>query len=156
MMLILLQNHIIYMPNLPPFSRSERIADYERDCGGVGGGGVEWKEERIGGSDGVEVAMAVGKVKVNDNGDGEEVDVMKLGAGQGRRKKICIVYFQGLVSQLIYIYLSNYYACDRPSTHTRNYIVMAVPSHPVCLSSPLSSGASSNNSLRMIVVRNIR
>lgn len=71
-MLILFQNRIIYMPSMPPFSRSEKIADYTssfRD--------LWWREERVRSADGVEVALVVGDFV----------------AGEG--KDVVILYFQG-------------------------------------------------------------
>lgn len=72
LMLILFQNRIIYMPSMPPFSRSEKIADYTssfRD--------LWWREERVRSADGVEVALVVGDFV----------------AGEG--KDVVILYFQG-------------------------------------------------------------
>ena len=79
-MMIVFQNQIIYMPSIPPFSRSEKITDYEALCKPV-----RWREERIKSADGIEVALAVGSVPL-------EVDV--TGKGEGR-KNIVVLYFQG-------------------------------------------------------------
>ena len=84
LMMIVFQNQIIYMPSIPPFSRSEKIADYEALCKPV-----RWREERIKSADGMEVALAVGSVPL-------EVDVTGKGKGKGKgRKDIVVLYFQG-------------------------------------------------------------
>ncbi|KAI4224665.1 MAG: hypothetical protein L6R36_004506 [Xanthoria steineri] len=77
-MMVIFQNKIIYMPSVPPFSRSERIEDYTKQCGGI-----TWKEERIKAADGVDIALAVASV------DGSKKEVRK-GASH-----IAIVYCQG-------------------------------------------------------------
>lgn len=85
-MLVLFQNRIIYMPSMPPFSRSERIADYAAVCRPV-----VWREERITcARDGTRLAVAVGEIGAGkmEDGDREERE----------RKKVVIVYFQGYVS----------------------------------------------------------
>lgn len=53
-MMVVFQNKIIYMPGLPPNSRRERIADWERLCGGV-----QWSNERVAAADGTDLALAV-------------------------------------------------------------------------------------------------
>lgn len=82
-MLVLFQNRIIYMPSMPPFSRSERIADYAAACRPV-----VWREERITcARDGTRLAVAVGEIGAGkmEDGDGEERE----------RKRVVIIYFQG-------------------------------------------------------------
>ncbi|KAF7543829.1 hypothetical protein G7Z17_g10435 [Cylindrodendrum hubeiense] len=56
-MMVLCQNMIIYNPFLPPDSRSLRIADFAKDCGGI-----QWREERIRSLDGTEIALCVSDV----------------------------------------------------------------------------------------------
>lgn len=89
-MLVLFQNRIIYMPSMPPFSRSERIADYTPQCRPV-----VWREERISAEDGTGLAIAVGEVAVRGEGKG---DAPASERGEGRRVVIC--YFQGNGSSL--------------------------------------------------------
>lgn len=79
--MVIFQNKIIYMPSVPPFSRSERIEDYAKQCGGI-----TWKEERIKAADGVEIALAVASV----NGIKEEM--------REEASHIAVVYFQGSVT----------------------------------------------------------
>lgn len=56
-MMVVFQNKIIYMPSVPPFSRSEKIADYVTRCRPV-----EWREQRVTASDGTSIAIAVGSI----------------------------------------------------------------------------------------------
>ncbi|KAL8648645.1 MAG: hypothetical protein Q9210_004871 [Variospora velana] len=78
LMLVLFQNKIIYMPSVPPFSRSEKIQDYEAQCRPV-----RWEETRIRAADGVEVALAVGSLA------GSKPVTSEI------QKHVAIVYFQG-------------------------------------------------------------
>jgi hypothetical protein len=59
-MMVVFQNKIIYMPGLPPTSRSERIADWANMCGGV-----QWTEETTVAADGTKLAMAVTTVSLS-------------------------------------------------------------------------------------------
>lgn len=72
LVLILFQNQIIYMPSMPPFSRSEKIKDYVSSFGDYW-----WREERVRSADGVEVALVVGEFVAGEGGD------------------VVILYFQG-------------------------------------------------------------
>lgn len=80
LIMVMFQNKIIYMPFVPPFSRSERIKDYEAQCNPI-----KWEEKRIKAADGVEIALAVGSIT------GNRSETMKKG------KHVAIVYFQGSV-----------------------------------------------------------
>ena len=77
--MIVFQNKIIYMPFMPPFSRSERIEDYAKLCWPV-----VWREQRIRSGDGIEVALAVGDLEGR-----RETDF------NGERIEVVILYFQG-------------------------------------------------------------
>lgn len=56
-MLVLFQNKIVFMPGLPPNSRSETIADYAGRCAGI-----KWREERVRAIDGTSLALCVAEV----------------------------------------------------------------------------------------------
>lgn len=56
-MMVVFQNKIIYMPSVPPFSRSEKIAAYAARCRPV-----EWREQHVTASDGTSIALAVGSI----------------------------------------------------------------------------------------------
>lgn len=81
LMMVVFQNKIIYMPSIPPFSRRERIEDYEAQCKPV-----RWQEKRIKAADGVDIALALASL----NGSQEE---SSKGAAH-----VVIVYFQGSVT----------------------------------------------------------
>jgi hypothetical protein len=57
-MMVIFQNKIIYMPSVPPFSRSEKVADYVTQCRPV-----VWKEHVIGSGDGVAIKLLEGAAK---------------------------------------------------------------------------------------------
>ncbi|KAG8629848.1 hypothetical protein KVT40_001467 [Elsinoe batatas] len=76
MSLVLFQNKIIYMPSLPPYSRSEKLEDYQSMCGKV-----RWGEDSIMSNDGHRLAIAVGEI-------GQVID-------HNAKSSIVILYFQG-------------------------------------------------------------
>ena len=85
LMLVLFQNKIIYMPSVPPLSRSEKIEDYAASCRPV-----VWKQEKIRAADGTKLALAVGEIpQTNREGD------LKGGSVCKKRRRIVILYFQG-------------------------------------------------------------
>ncbi|KAK0930674.1 hypothetical protein LTR91_011059 [Friedmanniomyces endolithicus] len=57
LMTVVFQEKIIYMPYMPPFARSEKIADYAASCRPV-----EWREERIRSIDGTKISLCVGSI----------------------------------------------------------------------------------------------
>ena len=57
LIMIIFQNKIIYMPYVPPFSRSEKIAEYASLCLPV-----IWREERFLSRDGTRLACAIGQL----------------------------------------------------------------------------------------------
>ena len=81
-MLVLFQNKIIYMPSVPPFSRSEKIEDYAAHCRSV-----RWQEKRIKSADGVEIALAVAGIHGSKGESNPEI----------APKHVAIIYFQGCV-----------------------------------------------------------
>ncbi|KAI5458074.1 Alpha/Beta hydrolase protein [Mariannaea sp. PMI_226] len=83
MAMIMFQNTIIYNPFLPPNSRSMRIKDYAKECGGV-----EWREERIKSLDGTEIALCV-----SDLSSPSDLEA-------GGKMPVYILYFQGNASSL--------------------------------------------------------
>ncbi|KAF2219459.1 Alpha/Beta hydrolase protein, partial [Elsinoe ampelina] len=76
MSLVLFQNKIIYMPSLPPYTRREKLEDYQSMCGKV-----KWREESIISNDGYRLAIAVGEI-------GQDID-------HKVKPSIVILYFQG-------------------------------------------------------------
>ncbi|KAK5014946.1 hypothetical protein LTR60_003108 [Cryomyces antarcticus] len=87
--MVLFQDKIIYMPSVPPFSRQQKIQDYEQLCRPV-----VWTEERIRSLDGTDIALCVGKAGAVGRDDAAVVEET------GKRKKVVILYFQGNASSL--------------------------------------------------------
>ena len=83
-MMVLFQNKIIYMPGLPPNARSETIADYESQCGGI-----EWREERTRSADGTRISLCVSSVV--------------SGVASQASERVYILYFQGHSSSLYHV-----------------------------------------------------
>ncbi|KAL8863342.1 MAG: hypothetical protein Q9178_000022 [Gyalolechia marmorata] len=73
------------MPSVPPFSRSETIADYAPQCRGL-----KWEEMRTKAADGVDIALAVTSV----NGTREKKDESAKETSSSS-SQVAIVYFQG-------------------------------------------------------------
>ena len=76
LMMVVFQNRIIYMPSVPPFSRSEKVADYATQCKPV-----VWKEHAIKAADGVTIKLLEGTIQCSD-APREGLDVV-------------VLYFQG-------------------------------------------------------------
>lgn len=83
LMLVIFQNKIIYMPGIPPFSRSEEIQSYAQQCKPI-----QWKEHLVSTTDGVQVKLLEGCL-AHDPGlkDEQHLEVITL-------------YFQGNASSL--------------------------------------------------------
>lgn len=82
-MMIIFQNKIIYMPSMPPFSRSEKLEDYVNTCKPV-----VWTEHSIESGDGTALKLLEGTIPPPMT---EDADV---------RQHVVIVYFQGNASSL--------------------------------------------------------
>lgn len=76
LMMIIFQNKIIYMPSIPPFSRSEKVSDYEVQCRPV-----VWKEHEIQTADRVAIKILEGRSSKSIPHEG--------------RKSVVVLYFQG-------------------------------------------------------------
>ena len=81
LMMIVFQNRIIYMPSVPPFSRSEQIADYANQCRPV-----QWAEHSLQSVDGTALKLIEGRLNAESS--------------SGRQKRLVILYFQGNASSL--------------------------------------------------------
>ncbi|BCR84251.1 alpha/beta hydrolase [Aspergillus chevalieri] len=84
-MMITLQNKIIYMPNIPPYSRSETIDDYAGQCRPV-----QWKDDSLVTGDGARISLAVGEIPKDE-------DTSKVENGG---EDVVVLYFQGNASSL--------------------------------------------------------
>jgi hypothetical protein len=76
LMMIIFQNKIIYMSSVPPFSRSEKAADYVTQCKPV-----LWKEHAIKAADGVTIKLLEGTTKCS--------------GGPYKGLNVVVLYFQG-------------------------------------------------------------
>ncbi|KAK2803899.1 hypothetical protein FQN51_002784 [Onygenales sp. PD_10] len=90
-MMVIFQNKIIYMPSIPPFSRAEKIEDYEKACRPV-----IWEEKRIRSLDGTQIALCVGSVE----GASHLQTGIDAQGTSGKRKHVVVLYFQGNASSL--------------------------------------------------------
>lgn len=92
--IIIMQNKLLYLTWLPPFTRSEVISDYEAECKPV-----KWEEKQIRSLDGTKLAICEGRIPAtlrdikslpNDTlKDQNQVPNSK------RNKSVVICYFQG-------------------------------------------------------------
>lgn len=83
-MTVVFQDKIIYMPYMPPFARSEKIADYANSCKPV-----VWEERKIKSVDGTRISLCVGSIPPAE----EDASVSKQDGDAERQTVIC--YFQG-------------------------------------------------------------
>ena len=78
-----MQNKLLYLSWLPPFSRSDKISDYEAECRPV-----RWKEKQIRSLDGTKLAICEGHIPVSES-------AKATFASSTQRKSVVICYFQG-------------------------------------------------------------
>ncbi len=76
LMMVVFQNKIIYMPSVPPFSRSEKVSDYAARCRPV-----EWIERDLKAVDGTALKLLEGSIVAAETSD--------------RPEHVVVVYFQG-------------------------------------------------------------
>ncbi|KAJ8066544.1 hypothetical protein OCU04_005600 [Sclerotinia nivalis] len=81
-MMVTFQNKIIYMPGLPPNSRQETIANYEKECLGI-----KWREEKMKSIDSTSISLCVAEVST----------AAKIGR---RQRMVYVLYFQGNAASL--------------------------------------------------------
>lgn len=80
--IIVMQNKLLYLSWLPPFSRSDTIAEYASECKPV-----EWTEKCIRSLDGTKLAVCEGHIPANDS--------VKPADPAKKSKSVVICYFQG-------------------------------------------------------------
>lgn len=80
LMTVLFQDKIIYMPYMPPFTKSEKLEDYVAVCKPV-----EWREQYIASLDGTQVAICTGQVPSSEQTEVKDV----------ARRHVVICYFHG-------------------------------------------------------------
>ncbi|CAI7646447.1 unnamed protein product [Penicillium manginii] len=79
--IIVMQNKLLYLSWLPPFSRSDKIEDYLPECKPV-----QWEEKRIQSLDGTNLSICEGRIPAQKDRNHME---------SKRKKSIIICYFQG-------------------------------------------------------------
>ncbi|KAJ5909229.1 hypothetical protein N7495_001911 [Penicillium taxi] len=80
--IIVMQNKLLYLSWLPPFTRSDQISEYAAECKPV-----QWEEIQIRSLDGTRLAICEGTVSANNINANE----MQL----RQKKSVLICYFQG-------------------------------------------------------------
>lgn len=75
-MMVIFQNKIIYMPSVPPFSRSEKTSDYASQCKPVA-----WVEQDLKAADGTALKILEGSITPPGDSEGDD--------------RVVVVYFQG-------------------------------------------------------------
>jgi len=79
-MMVVFQNKIIYMPNVPPFSRNEKVEDYSKRCHPI-----LWGDYTVTTADGVDIKLLVG----------EKHDEQSEVVNDSRRPHVVAIYLQG-------------------------------------------------------------
>jgi len=87
LMMVAFQNKIIYMPSVPPFSRSEQISDYAASCSPI-----TWRSESIRSLDGTRLSLAIGENVTMQQQHQSSI------SNPSRGHSLTIVYFQGNAS----------------------------------------------------------
>ncbi|KAH8435183.1 uncharacterized protein LDX57_012812 [Aspergillus melleus] len=93
--IVVMQDKLLYIAWLPPFARSEKIADYEAQCGPV-----QWEEKQIRSLDGTKLAVCEGRMKTPSasHADTTATTIPRHSNQETvakRKKRIVICYFQG-------------------------------------------------------------
>jgi uncharacterized protein len=110
-MMVIFQNKIIYMPSVPPFSRSETVKAYAVQCRPV-----TWKEHDLRAADGTVLKLLEGSIE----------SASKLS------KRVNVLYFQGNASSLpprlpyLSAILKTLQATDVPTHHSIKYTIFAL------------------------------
>lgn len=121
--IIVMQNKLLYLSWLPPFSRSDRIAEYEAECKPV-----HWEEKQIRSLDGTKLAVCEGYIPTKGN--------QKSVIAGKKKKSVVICYFQGnggstplrlpLLSQVLRTISTMSKATTTSSTHQPRYTIVAL------------------------------
>jgi hypothetical protein len=80
--IIVMQNKLLYLSWLPPFSRSDKISEYEAECKPI-----QWHEKQIRSLDGTKLAVCEGYILSKDD--------QKPGTAGKKTRSVVICYFQG-------------------------------------------------------------
>lgn len=120
--IVVMQNKLLYLSWLPPFSRSDKIADYQAECRPI-----QWQEKQIRSLDGTRLAVCEGRIPT----DGHRHHAT---GPSRRRKSVVICYFQGnggstplrlpLLSQVLRSIASS--SKSMPSSEVTDYTIVAL------------------------------
>ncbi|KIW87325.1 uncharacterized protein Z519_11961 [Cladophialophora bantiana CBS 173.52] len=107
--MVVFQNKIIYMPSVPPFSRSEKVGDYELQCKPV-----SWVEHDLKAADGTAIKILEGSIATSAE---SEVN-----------GHLVVLYFQGNASSLPprLPYLSSILKSLSQQQNRRKYTIVAL------------------------------
>lgn len=135
--IILLQDKLLYLTWLPPFTRSEKIADYEAQCRPV-----QWEERQVRSLDGTKLAVCEGRIPALHKDQESRLDSRGTEShgmrGANRKKSVVICYFQGnggstpmrlpLLSQVLRTIseMSKSASCAARTYETVEYIMVAL------------------------------
>jgi hypothetical protein len=103
LMMILFQNKIIYMPSIPPFSRSEKVQTYAKRCFPV-----IWREQKIVTGDRVRIKLLIGSIR-------PEGQVTSDAGLENSEDHLVVLYFQGWVYTNIVSFLETDRGIERTS-----------------------------------------
>lgn len=130
-----MQNKLLYLTWLPPFTRSEVISDYEAECKPV-----HWEEKQIRSLDGTKLAVCEGRV-LGVSRDGKSLAARNAvheyhGSERDRKKSVVICYFQGnggstpmrlpLLSQVLRAISDASPSDSNPKTRIAEYTIVAL------------------------------
>jgi fermentation-respiration switch protein FrsA (DUF1100 family) len=89
--IVVMQDKLLYLTWLPPFTRSEKISDYEVECRPV-----RWEEKQIRSLDGTKLAVCEGRIpNPRDGTDAQQKDHDRTPPKSARKRSVIICYFQG-------------------------------------------------------------
>lgn len=83
--IIVMQDKLLYMSWMPPFTRSELMEDYERECRPV-----KWEESSMRSLDGTKLALCIGNIPKENS-----LSLVASSPVGQRKKHVVICYFQG-------------------------------------------------------------
>lgn len=83
--IVVMQNKLLYLTWLPPFTRSEKVADYESECKPI-----RWEEKQIRSLDGTKLAICEGRFL-----NFRDARVPQRKSKPARQRAVVICYFQG-------------------------------------------------------------
>ncbi|GKZ33782.1 hypothetical protein AbraIFM66950_003819 [Aspergillus brasiliensis] len=122
-----MQEKLLYLTWLPPFSRSEKISDYEAQCKPV-----RWQTHQIRSRDGTKLSICEGRIPVKATSSGS----IQQTKHQTKKQLVVICYFQGnggsspmrlpLLSQFLRAVHASPKISPAPASEERDFVVVAL------------------------------